>query len=184
MVNHNNKHDLSISFRTISHFFNLDDPSPEHIRELSDRAEEEIAKSVTFFLKTVPHSDQGDLIISLPESDLNSPREIDLPSAVISHFQNRIQDLERDRSLIWWAGIREFRLTVAVLISALLGIWFFSSFFKDAVGEVVQNILIICCWVVVWQPFQTLVFDRWALAVRIRVYRHISRMSIRVCVKS
>lgn len=171
-------HDISVSFRTLAHFFDTDDPSPESFRELTDRAEEEIAKSVTYILKTIPPDKQGDLIISLPPSDMNDNRKKDLPLAVIHHFQNRISDLERDKKLTWWVGMREFRLTVAVLIPALAGIGLTHFIQKDVVALIVQNILVICSWVVIWQPFQILVFDRWSLATKIRIYNHITRMNI------
>lgn len=174
------KRDIIVTFRTIAHVYDGDDKSPEAARELSERAEDEIGKSVAQFLKMVPPSEQGDLIICLPSSDLNEKRKDDIPNSVRLHFHTRIQDLERDRNLIWWAGLREFRLTIAVLIPALLGIASTSLFSKDIFALIVQNILIICCWVVVWQPFQTLVFDRWTLAVRIRVYLHITSMVIQV----
>jgi len=174
------KRDIIVTFRTIAHVYDDDDPSPESGRELSERAEEEIGKSVAQFLKMVPPSEQGDLIIYLPPSDMNEKRKEDIPRSIYLHYHNRIQDLERDRALIWWAGLREFRLTIAVLIPALLGIASTSLFSKDIFALIVQNILIICCWVVIWQPFQTLVFDRWTLAVRIRVYQHITRMMIQV----
>lgn len=174
------KKDVTVTFRTIAHVYDGDDKSPEAARELSERAEDEIGKSVAQFLKMVPSSEQGNLIICLPSSDLNEKRKDDIPKSVRLHFHTRIQDLERDRNLIWWAGLREFRLTIAVLIPALLGIASTSLFSKDILALIVQNILIICCWVVVWQPFQTLVFDRWTLAVRIRVYLHITSMVIQV----
>lgn len=174
------KKDVTVTFRTIAHVYDGDDPTSEAARELSDRAEEEIGKSVAQFLKMVPSSEQGDLILCLPAPDLTDQRKDDIPRSVRLHFYDRIQDLERDRNLIWWAGLREFRLTIAVLIPALLGIASTSLFSKDIFALIVQNILIICCWVVVWQPFQTLVFDRWTLAVRIRVYQHITSMPIQV----
>lgn len=174
------KKDIIVPFRTIAHMYDSDDPSPEWCRELSPRAEEEIGKSVAQFLKQVPSCDQGDLIITLPSSELHDTRREELPRSIFLHFESRIQDHKRDRNLIWWAGMREFRLTIAVLIPALLGIASTSLFSKDIIALIVQNILVICCWVVVWQPFQTLVFDRWTLAVRIRIYRHITRMSIQI----
>jgi hypothetical protein len=180
MLNNPKMTDVSVSFRTIAHFFDTDDPSPEECRELSDRAEEEIAKNVTYFLKTIPLSGQGDLIVFFPQTDINQKRELDLPLSISSHFNTRIIELERDRKLIWWEGIREFRLTIAVLIPALLGIGITTVFAKDVVAVIVQNILVICSWVVIWQPFQTLVFDRWAISVRIRIYKHITKMKIQI----
>ena len=172
--------DVYVKFRTIAHFFDPDDPCPEECRELSDRAEEEIAKTVTYFLKTIHPSKQGELIISLPNTDINKNRIKDLPLSISSHYKSRTIELKRDRKLIWWEGIREFRLTIAILIPALLGIGLTTLFTKDIIAVIVQNFLVICSWVVIWQPFQTLVFDRWTIAVRIRIYQHIARMNIQI----
>jgi hypothetical protein len=44
----------------------------------------------------------------------------------------------------------------------------------------VENVLVIFCWVTIWQPFQSLVFDRWTLSKTAEVYRKVAEMKIRV----
>jgi hypothetical protein len=39
---------------------------------------------------------------------------------------------------------------------------------------------VIFCWVVIWQPFQSLVFDRWTLSKTVKIYKKISGMEISV----
>jgi hypothetical protein len=41
-------------------------------------------------------------------------------------------------------------------------------------------VLIIFCWVTIWQPFQSLVFDRWTQSKTANVYERIAGMDIRV----
>jgi hypothetical protein len=77
-------------------------------------------------------------------------------------------------------GLREFRLTVAVCVPSFIGIAVCSQFKGDALAEVVENVLVIFCWVTIWQPFQSLVFDRWTQKETAKVYRKIAEMEIRV----
>ena len=77
-------------------------------------------------------------------------------------------------------GLRECRLTVAVCIPSFLGIAICSQFKGNPLVEVIENVLVIFCWVTIWQPFQALVFDRWTQSVTAKVYRKIAEMGIRV----
>jgi hypothetical protein len=172
--------DVKVSFRTISHIYDSDDPSPEDKRELTDRAEKAIGKSITEFLKTVPKELQGSLIIMIPESDMIQGRDTSLVSAVRYHFSNREKDLKRDMKIIRWEGMREFRLSIAIFIPAIIGIGCTTLFSKDYFALIIQNILVIFSWVVIWQPFQTLVFDRWTVSIKRRIFKHITKMDIRV----
>ena len=77
-------------------------------------------------------------------------------------------------------GLRQFRLTLAVWIPSFPGIAVCSQFKGNPVSEVVENVLVILCWVTLWQPFQVLVFDRWTQAETAKVYRKIAEMEIGV----
>ena len=65
-------------------------------------------------------------------------------------------------------------------IPSFIGISFCSQFKGNPLAEVIENILIIFCWVTIWQPFQSLVFDRWTQSETAKVYRKIAEMEIRV----
>ena len=77
-------------------------------------------------------------------------------------------------------GLREFRLTLAVCIPSFIGIAICSQFKGNPVAEVIDNVLIIFCWVTIWQPFQSLVFDRWTQSETAKIYGKIADMDIRV----
>lgn len=170
----------SVPFRTIAHFYNADDPSPEERRELSDRAEEQIFRGVL----DVPKGCRKDLCtrleIALPATDLAPGRERAIIAAVRAHFRNRAGDFRRDMMLTQRVGLREVRLTLAVCIPSFIGIAICSQFKGNALAEVIENILIIFCWVTIWQPFQLLVFDRWTQSETAKVYERIAGMGISV----
>jgi hypothetical protein len=175
-----NKKSIRVSFRTIAHFYDPDDPSPENRRELTDRAEEQISREI----ETGPDPEHAGravkLEILLPASELTPGREKDIPEAVRSHFAARSVEIHRDMKLVRRVGLREIRLTVGVVIPALLIIGLTSRFSRDTLALIVQNLMIIFTWVVIWQPFQSLVFDRWTKSKEAQVYREIARMEIEV----
>jgi len=170
----------SVTFRSIAQFYDGDDPSPEERRQLSDSAEEKIFRTVLDVPKGY-HSQAFDrLELLVPASELPDGRGDSIIAAMRAHFKGRAPDFERDRRLTWRVGLREFRLTIAVCIPSFAGIAVCSQFKGNAINEVVEQVLVIFCWVTIWQPFQSLVFDRWTQGVTAKVYRHIADMEITV----
>lgn len=174
------KDHASVAFRSIAQFYDSDDPSPEEVRQLSDRAEDRIARAVIDIPRGYRDTAFKKLELVFPEAELPPGRAETVIAAVRAHFQERVPDFERDRRLTWREGLREFRLTIAVCIPAFAGIAVCSQFHGNPVAEVVENVFIICSWVVIWQPFQSLVFDRWTQGVSARVFDHVAHMDISV----
>lgn len=172
------KERVQVPFRTIAHFYDPDDPSPEGSRELSDRAESAILHAVLDTRYPLKAHNRYRLEISLPATDYTSGREIDLPAAVRAHFLARADELDRNRRLTWKIGVREFRLTVGVCIPAFTIIVLADRFPHEPVALILQNVMVIFSWVVIWQPFQALVFDRWTQSEEAKVCREIAGMEI------
>jgi len=175
-----NATEARIAFRTIAHLYDADDPSPEPCRELTDRAEGQIFRSVVDKAKGSRRELRNSIEITLPASDLAPGRDRSIVSAVRSHFRIRADEMQRSMRLTQRAGLREIRLTIAVCVPSFLGIAACSRFRGDPLIEVIENVLVIFCWVTIWQPFQSLVFDRWTQSVTAKVYRRIAEMEIRV----
>ena len=169
----------TVPFKSILRLYDPDDPSPEETRELSFRAEEQILRDVLDVPKGYHHALFNHLVILLPLSDLTPGRDSAVISAIRNHFTFRSHEYRRDMKLTQRVGFREIRLTVAVCVPSFLLIGGLSMF-KDPVAEVTKNILIIFCWVTIWQPFQSLVFDRWTQATTAKVCQHIAEMEISV----
>lgn len=169
-----------VRFRTIAHFYDPDDPSPEYDRELTDRAEEAIFLSVLDVpdKKISPICDHIELCF--PRSDITPERSDAIVSAIKSHFRNRSDDIRKSRILTVRVGLREFWLTIAVAIPSFIGIAVLTRFQHEPLAVIGLNVLVIFCWVVIWQPFQSLVFDRWTLEEKSKVYRSIADMKMEV----
>jgi hypothetical protein len=174
------KSKASVPFRTIAHFYDADDPSPEDQRELSDRAEEQIFRQVLNAPKGKRKEICDQLEISLPATDLTPGRSDSIIAAIRSHFRIRSEEVRRDRRLTQMVGLREIRLTVAVCVPSFIGIAICSQYKGNPLVEVAENVLIIFCWVTIWQPFQSLVFDRWTQSATEKVYAKIAEMEITV----
>ena len=170
----------SVKFRTIAHFYDPDDPTPENNRELTDRAENAIVLSVLDVpdKKISPICDHIELLF--PGPDLTPGRETAIVSATRSHFKNRSSEIKRSSILTIRVGLREVWLTVGVAIPSFIGIALLTKFQHVPLAVIMLNVLVIFCWVVIWQPFQSLVFDRWTLAEKSKIFRRIADMDIRV----
>jgi len=170
----------SVTFRTIAHFYDSDDPSPEYDRELTDRAENAIVLSVLDVpdKKISPICDHIEL--QFPSSDLTPERQAAIVSATRSHFKSRSIEIKRSSVLTVRVGLRELWVTLGVAVPSFILIALFTRFPHIPLAVILLNILVIFCWVVIWQPFQSLVFDRWTLAEKSKVYRQIADMDIRV----
>ena len=172
---------VTVSFRTIAHFFDPDDPSPEDCRELSERAEETIYKTVVDrFPGGRGKKNEKRLEIVLPAADITKDREKTIPKATRAHFALKEKELSRDMEFTVREGLREFRLTTLVCVFLFSGIAFTAHFPREPFAELVKNVFIIFSWVVIWQPFQSLVFDRWTLSEQARVYALVKTMDISV----
>jgi hypothetical protein len=179
-TNGNPKTCASVTFRTLVHLYDPDDPSPENNRLLTDNAENRIFREVLDIPKGHPSPLFNRMEILLPASDLTPGRADVIVSAVRAHFRTRADEIRRDMKLTVRVGLREIRLTLAVCIPSFIGIAFCAKFKGDPLVEVTENVLVIFCWVTIWQPFQSLVFDRWTLAEQARVYRKIAEMEITI----
>jgi len=170
----------SVPFRTIAHFYDTDDPSPEDRRELSNRAEEQIFREVL----NAPRGNRKEICdqleVFLPAIDLTPGRSAAIIAAIRSHFRIRSGEVRRDMRLTQRVGLREIRLTFAVCVPSFIGIAICSQYKGNPLVEVVENVLIIFCWVTIWQPFQSLVFDRWTQSAMAKVYGKIAEMEITV----
>jgi hypothetical protein len=174
------KERIKVPFRTIAHFFDADDPTPEGNRELSDRAESAILHAVLDTTHPLDACNRYRLEICLPAADYTPNREKDIPAAIRGHFLSRADELMRNRRLTWKIGMREFRLTVGVCIPAFSIIVLADRFPHEPVALILQNVMVIFSWVVIWQPFQSLVFDRWTQSQEAKVCREIAGMEIGV----
>lgn len=172
------KTEIPVVFRTIAHLYDPDDPTPEEGRMLSDRAEDMIAHAILDTAHPLQVSTKNRLSIRLPATDLTASRKKDIPAAIQAHFNSRTDDINRQMRLTERIGFREIRLTVAVCIPAFLGIVIADRFPHEPFWVLLGNVLIILTWVVIWQPFQSLVFDRWTNEEQGKVYREIARMEI------
>jgi hypothetical protein len=168
------------SFKSVAQIYDGDDPSPEERRDLSDRAEDRIFHAVLAVPKRFRAGLCRNLIIRVPAQELTPGRQDAIISATRSHFRRRAGEVQEDMKLTQRVGLRECRLTVAVCVPSFVGIAICSQFKGDALAEVVENVLVIFCWVTIWQPFQSLVFDRWTQKETAKVYRKIAEMPLRV----
>jgi len=170
----------TVSFKSVSQIFDTDDPSPEGARDLSGRAEDRIFHAAVTSARGFSSGLCTDLEIKVPARELTTGRSEAIASAIRAHFLSRAGELLDEMIVVRKAGFREIRLTLAVCIPSFFGIGILAKYQGDPVARILETVLIIFCWVVIWQPFQSLVFDRWTAKETARIYKTIADIPIRI----
>jgi hypothetical protein len=168
----------TVSFKAVAQIYDSDDPSPEARRDLSDKAEDRIFHAILSVPRGLRAGICDRLAIRVP--DLTPGQGDAVVSAVREHFLRRAGEVADTTTLTVRVGLRECRLTAAVCIPSFIGIAICSQFRGNPFVEVAENVLVIMCWVVIWQPFQALVFDRWTQKETAGIYRKIAQMPISI----
>ena len=170
----------TVTFKSVAQIYDSDDPSPEAHRDLSENAEDRIFRAILSVPRGLRAGICDRLAIRVP--DVVPGQDDAIISAVREHFLRRAAETADTTRLTVRVGLRECRLTIAVCAPAFIGIAICSQFKGNPVVEVMENVLVIFSWVVIWQPFQALVFDRWTQKETASIYRKIAQMPISVTV--
>jgi len=168
----------TVSFKAVAQIYDSDDPSPEAHRDLSDTAEDRIFHAILAVPNRLRATICDRLAIRVP--GLAPGDDEAVAAAVREHFSRRAGEITNDTRLTVRVGLRECRLTIAVCVPSFIGIGICSQFKGDPIVEVLENVLVIFCWVTIWQPFQSLVFDRWTQKETAAIYKKIAGMPISV----
>ncbi|WP_292370929.1 hypothetical protein [Methanoregula sp. UBA64] len=168
----------TVSFKSVARIYDSDDTSPEAHRDLADTAESRILHAAL----AVPKGRHADIFdrLEIVVPDLAPGEDAAVVSAIREHFLRRAGEVRDQTRLTVRTGLRECRLTVAVCVPSFIGIGICSQFKGDPLIEILANVLVIFCWVTIWQPFQSLVFDRWTQKVTAQIYQKIAGMPIEV----
>jgi hypothetical protein len=168
----------TVTFKSVAQIYDSDDPSPGAHRDLSEKAEDRIFRTVLSASRGWRTRLCGQIEIRVPDPAPGQGEAI--VSAIREHFLRRADEMAESTALTVRVGLRECRLTAAVCAPSFIGIAICSQFKGNPFVEVAENVLVIMCWVVIWQPFQSLVFDRWTQKETAAIYKKIARMPIRV----
>lgn len=168
---------IELRLGTPRQLFNTIDPSPFHEKDLDEAAERYILEAVEDFHE----ASALQLVIHLPPEHVSATTRDQLASAISHYFGWRAHEVKRELLHC----LRDGRLSLVIG----LGFLFFCNLLRSLVthyldgfvANLLDDGLLIIGWVALWRPIQTFLYDWWPIYRRMRTFRRITRLDVRLC---
>ncbi len=168
--------EINIRVQEINQLFNTMDPSPFHEKDLDDNADEYIVSSAEEFHIREPLA----LIVHLGQAPQGPDPQPMLEEAVHNHYSARAAISRLEFRRLMRDGRRSLLIGFAFLCLCLgigqLVVRPDVGTFRQILGEG----LTIAGWVAMWRPFEIYLYDWWPERRRMRLFRKMSEMPVRV----
>jgi hypothetical protein len=167
---------IEIRLHKTQQLFNSFDPSPFISKDLDDEAEAYIVDS----LAELPHARSAELVIHLPQSEIEPSTTGDLAEAIHGYFGYR-QGITRHKLR---ALLRRGRISLLIGLVFLAACTLLSEAVSRAawpsLASLLEQGLLIIGWVANWRPLEIFLYDWWPLSHQARLYGILSRIPVRV----
>ena len=167
---------IDIRLTDLRQFFNSLDPSPFHDKDLDRDAEDYIVGSA----EELPDAASWELVIRVPEDQLDLAQKSDVAGAVHNYFAYRAKENTRRIRFQLREGRSALVIGLAFLVSCMLLRQIASSFVDAPVRQILQEGLLILGWVAMWRPLQIFLYDWWPVRHFGRLYRKLATVPVRV----
>jgi hypothetical protein len=148
---------VNLKFKTMDQLLDPDDPSPLHLKELTQDAEDAILSNAFAGKLKLPIT----LDIQIPEIP-EGGSAADIIEAIRHHFRYVLTGHKRDTAIF----IRERRIALAFTVfNLLVGLLYIGYAYQHEewmttnVGIVIGGIILIMNWATIWDTYEFFIFD-------------------------
>ena len=167
---------IDVRLTDLRQFYNSLDPSPFHEKDLDRDAEEYIVG----WADELPVAASLELVIRVPEDQLDLARKNDVAGAVHNYFSYRAKESTRKIRFQLREGRSALAIGLAFLASCMLLRQIVPSFADAPLRPILQEGLLILGWVAMWRPLQIFLYDWWPVRHYGRLYRRLATVPVRV----
>jgi hypothetical protein len=168
---------IEIELRQVVQLFNTLDPSPFRESDLADEAETYIVDQAIDLPKNVPI----EIVVYLPQSELEHAAAIDMAGAVKNYFKMQIGAASAELRELFKTGRLSLLIGFLVLsVSLVIGLLFTGLFENSAISEIMRESFLIFGWVAIWKPSEIFLYAWPPIARRRKLYRRLSEATITV----
>jgi hypothetical protein len=167
---------IEIKLDRLEQLFNSFDPSPFHVKDLDDDAEEYIVGAVREF----PLHDKLKLVFYLADEPSRTNTPADLTQAIHAYFEYRYFATKRDLRFELQIGRTSLIIGLAFLTLCVSLQQIFFARGEGVVERIFSEGLVILGWVAMWRPLQTFLYDWWPIRHKGRIYAKLAAMPVEI----
>ena len=167
---------IEIVLKTVMQLFNSFDPSPFHEKELDSGAEEYLYNTVD----DLPVAAPVKLVIYLPGELINDQIRQSIILGIKTHFSYRTAIDQRELKRLFKRGRQVLIIAIVLLFFSLLGGQLVARLPQSIITGMVQSVLLIFSWVVLWEPVYIFIYGWWPITKKQKIHKKISDMEIEV----
>jgi hypothetical protein len=173
---------IELSFKSLGDLVDQGDPSPYSLKEVTQVAEDAIADHVG----DLPLKRNVELSINLPQGDLNPEIQETLSDTIRQHCTIRASEIALEckrKKLKVKLGLKLIAPTTALTILIGGAIQLIPQTEKNLTSIVqffIIGALTIMNWVAIWDTYEAYIIEYHGLVKKMRTYRKIAQMQIRI----
>ena len=172
---------VEIHINELTQLFNSLDPSPFYEKELDRDAEEYLVRSA----RDLPTKSLKAVVVFLGEPSRIPDEERMLSEAIHVHFSRQGRRLRRELRELLHRGWLNLGIGLTFLAACLIGGQVILQLMDESpIARVVQESLLICGWVAMWNPLEIFLYDWWPILGQCHIYDRLSRIHVRIVYNS
>jgi hypothetical protein len=172
---------IEMHVNELNQLFNSLDPSPFFEKELDRNAEENLVRSA----QDLPAKSPKAVVVVLSKpSGIPAENQL-LSEAIHAHFSRQGRRLRRQLRALLRRGWLNLGIGLTFLAACLIGGQIALRFMGDSpVARVIQESLLICGWVAMWNPLEIFLYDWWPILSLRRLYDRLSKVRVHIMYSS
>ena len=166
---------IEVRLQTLSQLFNSLDPSPFRERDLDNDAEAFIVS----WARELPRHEPLKLVVHVREAP-QPERAAGLEEAVRHYFREHAALKQREFRAFVRRGCNNLLIGVAFLVACFAVGTFVGRLGYAALGDGLQESLLIGGWVAMWKPLEFVLYDWWAARDELRLLARLAEISVKL----
>ena len=168
---------IELRAEDVAQLYDMLDPYPFPERDL-DR---EVDEFITGWAREKRHKGPVEIVVHLPESELDKPAARQFPGAVQRHYTRQADAVTSELAELFRNGRRFLAIGMVVLVACVILNQNVTAWLGESgVSKFVAESALILGWVANWRPIEIFLYDWWPLTRRRGLFRRLAAAEVRL----
>lgn len=168
---------IELRAHEVAQLYDMLDPYPFRERDLDS----DVDDFIVGWVREKPHRGAIEILVHLPESELDKAAAGQFPNALARHFARRAEAVTSEMAELFRNGRRFLAiglvaLSLCVILSQYVTAWLGNTSLSHFIAESA----LILGWVANWRPIEIFLYDWVPLRRRRNLFRRIARADVRI----